>query len=38
MHAKFAHDTKLGRAVGSLEGEGALQKDLYRLQGWAIKK
>lgn len=34
MHSKFAGDTKLGGAVDSLKGRGALQKDHNKLEGW----
>ncbi|KAJ7402263.1 hypothetical protein BTVI_88127 [Pitangus sulphuratus] len=33
---KFADDTKLGGAAESLEDREALQRDLNKLEGWAI--
>lgn len=35
-NTNFANDTKLGEAVNSLEGREALQRDLNKLEDWAI--
>lgn len=35
MYIKFAYDTKLG-VVGFLKGREALQRDLNKLESWAI--
>lgn len=34
--SKFADDTNLGGAVNSLRAREALQRDLGRIEGWAI--
>ncbi|KAJ7413859.1 hypothetical protein BTVI_42255 [Pitangus sulphuratus] len=34
--SRFAGDTKLGRAVDTLEGREALKGDLNKLEGWAV--
>ena len=36
MHTKFANNTKLGGAFDSVEDREALQRDLDRLECWAI--
>lgn len=36
MYNKFANDSKLGDAVGTLEGREALWRDQDRLESWTI--
>lgn len=36
-HSKFADITKLGRLADTLEGCAAAQRDLGRMESWAVR-